>query len=390
LLRRILNALIVLVLAGALIAAAPIVSSARTCQTWGPKQPPNSGTFDNELAGATVLSRCSAWAVGWYSNGEGYPFPVRTLIEHWNGTAWKVQASPSPGTDNNFNDFLTGVAATSQTNAWAVGRHNDNANDRTLIEHWNGTAWSVQASPKPGTSSDLGGVAALSATNAWAVGSYYNGTADRTLIEHWNGRRWKVRASPNVGATYSNALGSVVATSPTNAWAVGSYMNFDRDADETLILHWNGTSWRRQPSPNPAGTCHLCENVLGGVAATSRTNAWAVGDANGRTLILHWNGRAWRRQPSPSPGTGDNRLSEVVATSPTNAWAVGAYFNNDTPYRTLILHWNGTAWRRQPSPNPGTEDNLLVGVAASSATNVWSVGNYSDGTMTRALALHCC
>jgi hypothetical protein len=54
-----------------------------------------------------------------------------------------------------------------------------------VIEHWNGTAWTVQNSPNPRGSShydDLHGVAATSAGDAWAVGSY--GNAGRTLIEH--------------------------------------------------------------------------------------------------------------------------------------------------------------------------------------------------------------
>jgi hypothetical protein len=66
-----------------------------------------------------------------------------------------------------------------------VGYYDHGTVDRTLIEHWNGTAWTVQQSPNPGGSShydDLHGVAAISAGDAWAVGSY--GNAGRTLIEH--------------------------------------------------------------------------------------------------------------------------------------------------------------------------------------------------------------
>ena len=42
-----------------------------------------------------------------------------TLTEHWNGKTWAQVPSPSPaGADGSF---LTGVAATSPINAWAVG-----------------------------------------------------------------------------------------------------------------------------------------------------------------------------------------------------------------------------------------------------------------------------
>ena len=39
------------------------------------------------------------------------------------------------------------------------------------------------------------------------------------------------------------------------------------------------------------------------VAATSARNAWAVGGGP-RTVILHWNGAAWKRVPSPSLAGG--------------------------------------------------------------------------------------
>jgi hypothetical protein len=55
------------------------------------------------------------------------------------------------------------------------------------------------------------------------------------------------------------------------------------------VVHWDGTAWRRVPSPSPGTFASLS-----GVAATSATNAWAVGGADaGKTLILHWNGTAW-------------------------------------------------------------------------------------------------
>jgi hypothetical protein len=38
---------------------------------------------------------------------------------------------------------LQGVAVVSGTDAWAVGYQGDD----TLIERWNGTAWSAQPSP---------------------------------------------------------------------------------------------------------------------------------------------------------------------------------------------------------------------------------------------------
>src|SRR5712691_9148193 len=58
-------------------------------------EPPNPGGLSKPdiLNGVTVLSSTNAWAVGSYFNGVA----DRTLIVHWNGSVWKVVASPNVG-----------------------------------------------------------------------------------------------------------------------------------------------------------------------------------------------------------------------------------------------------------------------------------------------------
>ena len=41
----------------------------------------------------------------------------------------------------------------------------------------------------------------------------------------------------------------------------------------------------------------------------------------------------------------------MAATSASNAWAVGGY-GSILASKTLIVHWNGTAWKQVPSPTP--------------------------------------
>jgi len=184
----------------------------------------------------------------------------------------------------------------------------------------------------------------------------------------------------------------VAVLASCNAWAVGGYFN-GTGAEQTLIVHWNGSAWTQTASPNPGGPSN--DNILVGVAVTPARSAWAVGRYfNGNrtlTLIEHWNGTAWRQVASPNPAGGSPVLSGVAATSARSAWAVGLS-NTAHVLRTLIEHWNGTAWRRVASPNPGgpSNENVLSGVAATSATNIWAVGLYSNGTATQTLALHCC
>ncbi len=129
------------------------------------------------------------------------------------------------------------------------------------------------------------------------------------------------------------------------------------------------------------------------MAATSATNAWAVGYTRTagpyHTMILHWNGRSWTRVRSPGGTFGNNAtLDGVAATGGANAWAVGIGYDNTGRNEAFILHWNGTAWRQAGSPDLAVS-TFLQGVAAASAGTARAVGSTGD-TPPRALAIHCC
>jgi hypothetical protein len=65
----------------------------------------------------------------------------------------------------------------------------------------------------------------------------------RTFIEHWNGRGWKLLKNPAAGET---SLDGVAATSPCNAWAVGSLWGVNPSI--ALIMQWNGRAWKQVSS----------------------------------------------------------------------------------------------------------------------------------------------
>src|SRR5258706_554264 len=218
--------------------------------------------------------------------------------------------------------------------------------------------------------------------------------ADRTLIVHWNGSVWKVVASRNVGGvSRENFLTSVVAISAQNIWAVGSHNN--GTADRTLIMHWNGSSWKIAASSNRGGPAS--ENILTGVAAVSASEIWAVGKyddgAAFQTLIGRWNGTSWANVASPDPGApaNNNVLNAATDTSTSNVWPVGYYFKQGGAYRTLTVRWDGASWKIVPSPSPGGRagESVLTGVAASGACSAWAVGYYDSAAVpAQTLALH--
>src|SRR5438874_5153729 len=176
--------------------------------------------------------------------------------------------------------------------------------------------------------------------------------------------------SPSIG-TLHNYLYGIDALSSGDAWAVG-YYDLPNNASQTLIEHWNGAQWTVYPSPNPGGY----QNKLYGVAALAADDVWAVGDyaldtmSYAHALVLHWDGNSWIQVASPTTGA-NNILLGVSATSANDVWAVGYSGSNSF---TLTMHWDGNQWTIVPSPSPGAFGNWLLGVVALSANNVWAVG----------------
>lgn len=284
--------------------------------------------------------------------------------------------APRPATGNE--SYRLGTAGPLLARGWAPPGVRG-WGTRTAGQPW-GVPATMTASQLQGV---LAAVTAVTSSDVWAVGLRCAPDcmdADRTLIRHWNGSVWSTVAGPNPSPVV-NELYSVSADSARDAWAVGD--NFRQvapgtQAAGTLTVHWNGQIWSKVASPK-VGTD---ETSLLGVSALSPTNAWAVGEdftSSGRTitLILHWNGQAWIRVPSPSPSPAFNVLSGVRALAAGNAWAVGQYTNLRTgAVESLLLHWNGQAWSRVASPNPSTAGNGLFALSATSATDVWAAGGY--------------
>ncbi|MEO8973247.1 MAG: hypothetical protein ABI406_16805 [Ktedonobacteraceae bacterium] len=364
----------------ALLAVLPIsmgnmqvkAASTTKCNGWSVSPTLNPSTLDNQLYGVTTISASDAWAVGReLINQTGN---TQAFTEHWNGSSWSIVPNINPG--QVFND-LGAVAAISTNNVWAVGSYTtSDYNNHTLIEQWNGTQWSeVTAPPPPGLGGGLVSLAVISASNIWAVGGYLSQNAtNETLIEHWDGTQWSIITNPNPSPE-GNTLYSIAAVSANDIWTVGSAVT--NGNYQALVEHWDGTQWSVVPAPSP-GTNFT---FLRGVTALSTNNVWAVGTAyNGspksttQALIEQWNGTQWNIVPGAKIKL-NSELNGVVALSATNIWAVGGYHPNASTRYTLIEQWNGTQWKKVSGVNPGSVDNLLYSVVPVPQTNhLWTVG----------------
>jgi hypothetical protein len=126
-------------------------------------------------------------------------------------SAWQVLPTVNQEANQVTNSQFLGVSLASPTDGWAVGAFDDDdAVARPLVEHWDGTTWTLGHAPHPsGLAAQLTGVDELSPSDVWAVG-YSEGdsgvTSDLPLIEQWNGTSWSIAAGVTLPAGASGVL----------------------------------------------------------------------------------------------------------------------------------------------------------------------------------------
>lgn len=225
-----------------------------------------------------------------------------------------------PGTS----DFI-GLHMISNTAARAVGTTRLDANSSYNAARYDGTAWSLDATPAQGKR--LNTVWMLSENEGWAMGDP-------------NGIIYYDEAWQDEVAYSTHTVKSVFLSNGGDGWAAG---------DSGSIQQFNGVEWNSVVSPVTGG--------LNGVSMVSPGEGWIVGVA-GR--ILRYDGASWSVAASP---TG-NTLNSVSMLPSGKGWAVGA--------SGTIIGYDGTAWELSSSPTP---DDNLASVWMVSEDEGWAVGD---------------
>ena len=315
-------------------------------------------------------TKCMGVGTGAGSVGSGF-------ADKWNGTRWRPLSVSAPV--GAATSGLQGVSCTSPTACTAVGYYFDGSGSEfTLAERWNGTAWSIESSPSPGSYGPmLLGVSCPSASDCTAVGTYQavTGGPNVTLAEQWNGVQWTVQSTPNpTAAGHWTQLTNVSCSASSACTAVGYYLD-SSNSEVMLAERWNGVTWAIQSTPSPAGAL---QTSLSGVSCQSAAACTAVGkqESSTQTLTLaeRWNGTTWATQSTPS-GVFTGEFSGVSCLTPSACTAVGMYQIVSGTFVTLAEQWNGVTWAIESSPNPTYRKFAdLTGVSCVSASTCEAVG----------------
>jgi hypothetical protein len=233
-----------------------------------------SSSFATALSGQLAVGVADISPTDAYAIGGHLGSAATGLVAQWNGTTWSRVTVPLPSNDNLPSD-LYAISADSASDVWIVGTYEYEVNSSDYAEetyslHWNGSAWSIVPMPlEPGTNPNFeyvfNAVKANSPTDVWAVGVAQNvasGTA-ATLIEHYNGTAWSIVPSPSPGSGGA-LLGVTTSNAASSVWAVGTYTPTGESVAQTLTLNWKGSTWSTVASPNGS----TGSSVLSSVATT--------------------------------------------------------------------------------------------------------------------------
>jgi hypothetical protein len=336
---------------GALDAALNGVSclSAQDCVAVGDSQPRNFAKSDHGLA---AIWNGHRWryelaaehrtfdAVSCVSDniclvtGRSDPPSGAEVAYEFDRTRWTDTRAPKPSAEGAYYT-APAVSCTSAVFCLAVGQRVNRANTgKVLAEHWNGTTWHVQRTPRPYRSGGLDGVSCLSPTMCMAVGS---------TIELWNGVAW--RTTP---ASVPGELLSVSCVSERFCAAVGAGYTHSGGLAEL----WNGARWSVHRAPSPPHTRLLAVSCLARtrcVAVGQVTSSFRTGSQPRGSVIESWDGRSWRIRVRLRRRYYLNGISCPTATT---CIAVGWYDVSEYPTRPLIEELIPGYPRRRPQGSP--------------------------------------
>jgi hypothetical protein len=227
--------------------------------------PSGAGVVGAILSSVSCASASSCMAVGYATDENGNN--LTDVVEQWNGSSWTIV--PGAATGQAFDQLLS-VQCLSAGNCWAVGNAGPVSQrsgflpifpgavgDHGLIEHWDGSAWSIVPSvtePVP-NGGYLSGLECVGATDCWASGATTDdtGNASGILLEHWDGAAWTDASASVPGSTAPGMLAGISCVSAVQCWAVGSTGSFNNGGSgaqlQSVVEYWNGSSWSVQPSP---------------------------------------------------------------------------------------------------------------------------------------------
>jgi hypothetical protein len=174
----------------------------------------------------SCTSKDSCMAVGQKLNASSY---ARALFaERWNGTSWSLVGITTPTYPNAKVYTVPNEVTCDSSTCYLVGYYHPLLSGRApqfpFLESWNGSSWSLRKLPKSVLSSFqwFNDISCLSTTNCWIVGT---GTASNTgpaaAAVHYDGSAFSAETTPRPGT--NSQLDAVGCVANADCVAIGAW-----------------------------------------------------------------------------------------------------------------------------------------------------------------------
>jgi len=294
--------------------------------------------------------------------------PGRTMILHYNGTAWSIM-------DANFPGCLLDVWGSGPNDVFAVGREG-------LILHWNGSTWSktdITSRVNPANSvPDLQGLWGDGPNNVFCLGVCVSLSSSQTpittVLHYQNGVWTEVNEIPSV------LLYDIWGTTGGDIWAVGDHIYVCQD------WAWgagNGGTGGQGGTWLDATPAELVQKIfyLNEIAARSGNDIMAVGvvipdDPSdpyaSKGLRMRYDGQSWKKVEDAQVA---GCLSSVWVGQGNKAMVVGGNYQYEYPSEGIFMVYDGVSWFDRSAK---AYEGMYLQVWANSSQDIYAVGGHPD------------
>lgn len=330
------------------------------------EQPDDEQPDGIALSDVAATGPDTAWAVGQHAEAEDDASPSGVLLRV-DGLRWRLGQGIGGRILGALSSNFRAVDADGSGNAWVVGSVDSMGEDSTDIEQfplalrWDGRNWDIHTPFKD--SWDLStslrdrkdrwltdrltdvAVDGRRATLIGLRGSEYAGEISSPVLLTWNGRRFSRREYQRGGRF------NAVDAGAGHVWIVGMSSS-GRCADSHPAI-WHSASpgsaptQMRLPWLGPGSLRHIWQNSPSDVWVVGETGTRRACDQYGRPggpLVLHWNGTSWKKIKLPRWKVS---LQSVTAFAVDDVWVAGVdYGDDERPTQVTLLRYNGRRWTR--------------------------------------------
>ena len=284
-----------------------------------------------------------------YAGGHG------GVIQHWNGSQWTTQSTPTQKT-------IFAIHGLSTTDIWAVGGdpYTDNATNRCLILHFDGVSWKEIPAPRFFDNTyPFNAVHAVAANDVWASHDY------GTSLAHYNGTQW---TWVDVPLGVEGSFKAITSAGPDHLYVAGTHGQ---------ILHRDLGTWRLEQKRE---TGNFTFNIISRLWALDADHVFAAG--NWTQFYRRNPDGSWAELPVGASEPFGIGFSALWGRSPTEVYLMNenSVFHYDgvnpavrTEFRTQI--------RRQWLAGTGVGDRLY-GVGPAGVAHEYLLNNQGGGSLS--------